>query len=90
MFLDTSRYAKTPTDTVTTADGREVSAIRLRRLPVVTGRPALVSDGDRLDVIADQRFGDGTKFWHIADANAALEADDLVAQVLDTFILPGS
>ena len=32
MFTDTSRYAKTATDTVTDRDGREVQAIRLRAL----------------------------------------------------------
>jgi hypothetical protein len=90
MFLDTSRYARTPTDTVTTADGRPATAIRLRRLPATAGRPRLVTEGDRLDVIAERAFGDGPRFWHIADANTALRAADLVAEVLDTFNLPES
>lgn len=88
MFLDTSRYARLATDTVVTADGHQVTAIRLRRLPPMTGNPRLVKDGDRLDVIAERAFGDGTRFWHIADANTALEANDLVARVLDSFNLP--
>ncbi len=88
MFLDKSRYAKVPTDNVTTIDGREATALRLRRLPSPTGRPRLVKEGDRLDVIADRAFGDGTRFWHIADANTALEANDLVVEVLDSFNLP--
>lgn len=90
MFLDKSRYAKTPTDTVVTADGREATAIRLRRLPPTSGRPRTVKEGDRLDVIADRAYGDGKRFWHIADANTALEANDLVAEVLDSFNLPES
>lgn len=88
MFLDTSRYARLATDTVVTADGHQVTAIRLRRLPPTTGNPRLVKDGDRLDVIAERAFGDGTRFWHIADANTALQANDLVARVLDSFNLP--
>lgn len=88
MFLDTSRYARLATDTVVTADGRKVSAIRLRRLPSTMGDPRLVKEGDRLDVIAQRAFGDGTRFWHIADANTALEANDLVARTLDSFNLP--
>lgn len=88
MFLDTSRYAKTPTDTVTTTDGRSVTALRLRALPAPSGAPVLVREGDRLDVQAQTRYGDPTRFWHIADANTALEANDLVARVLSTFLAP--
>ena len=88
MFLDKSRYAKTPTDTVVTADGREVTALRLRRLPPSTGTPRTVKADDRLDVIAGQALGDGTAGWRIADANTELEANDLVAEVLDSFNVP--
>ena len=88
MFTDTSRYAKTATETVTDRDGREVQAIRLRALPQVTGRAVLVKEGSRLDVLAQEHYGDGSRFWHIADANTALEAADLVAEVLATLRLP--
>ena len=88
MFLDTSRYAKVFAEPVVTADGREVTAIRLRPLPAVNGVPRLVTQGDRLDVIADRTYGDGSRSWHIADANTALVAGDLVAEVLATFDLP--
>ena len=88
MFLDTSRYAKVLAETVVTADGREVTAIRLRPLPPVKGVPRLMMQGDRLDVIADRAYGDGTRAWHIADANTALEAGDLVAEVLAVFDMP--
>jgi len=90
MFLNTSRYARVPTDTVTTADGRETQAIRLRPLPPTRGRPQYVKEGDRLDVLAERAFGDGRRGWHIADANTALEAKTLVATVLDTFQMPDS
>jgi hypothetical protein len=90
MFSDKSRYAKVKTDTVETPEGREVTAIRLRRLPATQGDAVEVSQGDRLDLRTQRHFGDGTKFWHIADANTALEAKTLVARVLDTFKLPRS
>ncbi|WP_209425149.1 hypothetical protein [Pararhodobacter sp. SW119] len=88
MFLENSRYANVPTDTVTTRDGPEVTALRLRPLPPTTGRPQTVIEGDRLDVLAERHFGDGTRFWHIADANTELVANDLLARVLDRFNLP--
>jgi hypothetical protein len=78
MFLDSSRYAGVRTVQATTEDGRPVTAVALRRLPLVAGTPTTVSGADRLDVMAQRKYGDGAKFWHIADANTALEADELV------------
>ncbi|MGD9614573.1 MAG: hypothetical protein AB7H90_12215 [Alphaproteobacteria bacterium] len=89
MFLERSRYAKTPVDEVEIA-GRKVAAIRLRRLPSPPADPYVVRQGDRLDLIAQRQFGDGTRFWHIADANSALEARTLVARVLGILNLPKS
>ena len=90
MFADSSRYARIPVDTVTTTRGRAVAAIRLRRLPAPPADPYTVRQGDRLDLLAQQRFDDGTKFWHIADANSALEARTLVARTLGTVWVPRS
>ena len=90
MFLETSRYAKTPTDVVKTTDGRDVTALRLRPLPATTGIVVVVRDGDRLDVQAEARYGDSTRFWHIADANTALEAHQLTVRILSTYLAPRS
>jgi hypothetical protein len=90
MFADGSRYARTPVDTVTTSRGRAVAAIRLRRLPDPPAEPYTVRQDERLDLIAQQRYDDGTTFWHIADANSALEARTLVARVLGTIRVPRS
>ncbi len=90
MFSDQSRYAKTPRDTVKSADGRDVAALRLRRLPPTQGTSQEVHDGDRLDLMAQRQFGDSTRFWHIADANTRLEANQLVARVLGIVKVPGS
>lgn len=79
MFLAKSRYARVATTLVKTADGRVVEAVKLRRLPAVSGTPTVTSDQDRLDVMAQRRYGEPTWFWHIADANTELEARDLTA-----------
>lgn len=77
MFLDTSRYAGVKTVEAEDRSGRKVTAIKLRRLPFVAGTPTVLSGTDRLDVVAQRKYSDGTKFWHIADANTELEANDL-------------
>jgi hypothetical protein len=89
MFRENSRYAKVPIDEVEIA-GRKIAAIRLRQLPSPPADPYTVRQGDRLDLIAQRQFGDGTRFWHIADGNSALEAKTLVARVLGTLRLPRS
>ena len=71
MFLDSSRYAGVKTVEAEDRKGRKVTAVKLRRLPFVD------HGTDRLDVIAQRKYTDGTKFWHIADANTELQANDL-------------
>lgn len=80
MFRSNSRYFNVPTVTATGADGHEVAAVTLRVLPRGTGKPTVVRSGDQLDVMAHARSGDGTRFWHIADANCELEANALVTR----------
>jgi hypothetical protein len=79
MFLENSRYYKVATVATTTGDGRSVTALKLRPLPAVAGDPYTVSANDQLDTLAQDQYSDGTKFWHIADANTLLEANQLVA-----------
>ncbi len=89
MFLPNSRYAGQPTVDVTTPDGRTVTALTRRTLPAVTGAPHVVVQQDRLDLLAYDTYSDGTKFWHIADANTALDASrELIAEPGDTLNLP--
>lgn len=88
MFLDTSRYFQVETESVTDENGREVKAVKLRRLPYVPGTPAVVKGNDRLDVIAQRQFRDATRFWHIADANTELEANKLVSEAGETILVP--
>jgi hypothetical protein len=83
MFAETSRYAGVPTIEVQTAEGRVVTAVTLRRLPRRAGSATPVNRNDRLDVLAQRRYGDPTRFWHIADANSEPRADDLLRVVGD-------
>ena len=78
MFLTNSRYAATPTVTVTTRDRREVRAVRLRRLPSPAGVRYTIARSDRLDIIAQRRYADSTRYWRVADANSELEATTLM------------
>ncbi len=80
MFLDTSRYADVKTVEAETDGGRKVQAVKLRRLPFAAGTPTVVGGNERLDVMAQRKYGDGTKFWHIADANTELAANDLIKE----------
>ena len=78
MFLKTSRYSNTETLTTTDARKREVKAIKLRRLAELNGDDMMIVNGSQLDVMSKQQYRDGTRFWHIADANTELEANALV------------
>jgi hypothetical protein len=88
MFLPNSRYAATATVETSTSTGESVTALKLRRLGAVAGVPQRVQAGDRLDLFAHARRGDATQFWHIADANTALDGRTLVAEPGDTLDLP--
>jgi hypothetical protein len=59
------------------SDGRAVLAVTLRRLPEVEGIATMLKGNDRLDILAQQKYQDPTKFWHIADANSEMQANDL-------------
>lgn len=78
MFDGNSRYIKCPVVEVETAKGKKVNAVKLRRLPYTPGNLTEIKGTDRLDIMAFRKYKDGTKFWHVADANSELEANDLV------------
>ena len=81
MFTKDSRYATTPTVIVRDAAGREVTALKLRKLSDSPGQLLSVNGSDQLDVIAERCYRDGARFWHIADANTEIEAADLLIPV---------
>ncbi len=78
MFLKSSRYYELETVAVLDRSGREVRAVKLRRLPGTAGDKVRVTDSDQLDVMSEISFKDATRFWHIADANSELEVNELV------------
>lgn len=80
MFLKSSRYYGIGTVAAQDASGREVKAVKFRRLPEmpeIPGEAAVIQGADRLDLIADARYQDAARYWHVADANSELEAERL-------------
>ena len=90
MFLANSRYAKVATVETVTSTGEKVVALKLRHLTPAAGEPQRVQSGDRLDLYAHAINGDATQFWHVADANSALDGRTLVEQPGDTLDVPRS
>lgn len=88
MFLENSRYFKLKQAEAQAEDGRIVKVVRLRRLPAVSGSATLVKQNDRLDIIAQTTYSDATRFWHIADANSELKANDLTDEPGSTINVP--
>ena len=90
MFLPNSRYAKVATVETTTSTGEQVTALKLRRLTPVVGEPHRVEAGDRLDLLAHEAVADATQFWHVADANSALDGRELTRIPGDSLDVPRS
>ena len=83
MFFRGSRYASMKTYTVTRADGRAVTAVRLPLPSAVKPmgfHRRLV--GQRLDHIAHLYLTDATAFWRLCDANGSVVPDALAAHDL--------
>ena len=84
MFEPSSRYYSIETDRWTTVDGEQIVYKRRRFLPQGESLPLLmevwVTQGERLDHITARTLGDPEAFWRIADANNAMNPDDLTAE----------
>jgi len=80
MFSETSRYYRQKVVDAVTKEGRTVKAVTLRRPPSTAGESAVVKGNDRLDIMAQRRYRNPAMFWHIADANTELQANDLVKE----------
>jgi nucleoid-associated protein YgaU len=68
-------------------DGREVAYLERRFLPDPSNFADLTKHtiqlGDRMDNIAFKYLGDPEQYWRIADANAAMQPEDLTAIIGD-------
>ena len=78
MFARSSRYNGIKFVETTVSDGRKVNAVFIRRIHQIEGDLVTITSNDRLDITASDKYKDATGFWHIADANTELDANDLV------------
>ena len=79
MFFKGSRYERLPVLHTTDSRGREVAYKATRLIPrsdFLSGY--LVTEGDRIDLIAYDRYRDAERFWRICDANVAMWPEELV------------
>jgi hypothetical protein len=81
MFTTRSRYASVADATYQAPDGPSIKYKSLRITPDTQSiQNHTVAEGDRLDLIAFQQYGDPEQFWRICDGNDALRPDDVTWQ----------
>lgn len=80
-FSVSSRYKNIPTATIESNDGQSIVYIRRRFVPkaeaFIVVQEHTVTEGERLDNIANKYIGDPERFWQLCDANNALNPDEL-------------
>lgn len=80
-FPPSSRYHGVPRTSIVAADGREIPYLRRRMVPqperFATRGYRIVTDRERLDLIAAAEIGDPQAYWLICDAQGAIWPDDL-------------
>lgn len=80
MFFKGSRYEKVQTVRQSIA-GREVVYKKTRFIrPPRAEQSHIVSDGDRLDLIADRYLKDSERFWRICDSASAQWPPELIGR----------
>lgn len=84
-FDEKSRYRDVEIRTHREQDGTLRLFLARRFLPDPASLRVLatarLTESDRLDLIAHRSLGEATAFWRIADANAALDPDDLLSPI---------
>lgn len=89
MFFKGSRYANVEEHEITDRRGQVIRYKKIRFIPVTDARRGhVVSQGERLDHIAQRFFQDPERFWRIGDANLAMWPNDLVAEAGRTILIP--
>jgi hypothetical protein len=90
-FPAQSRYHDIEITTLKAGDGRTIAYLRRRFVPapenLVTLQEHRVVEGDRLDLLAFRYLGDPELFWRIADANRALQPEELTEVVGKTLTI---
>lgn len=83
LFPASSRYYGSETATLEIADGNTVAYLKRRFVPAPERFALLqehtVTQGERLDNLANQYLGDPEQFWRLCDANRAMNPEDLTA-----------
>jgi len=76
-----SRYQGLPTNTWTAPDGTQIVYLSRRIVPQPSSFASMgthvMTYGERLDQVAANLMGDPLLFWRLADANGALDPDEL-------------
>ena len=79
MVFKGSRYEKTGVYQATDADGKTVTALGIRIIPhTPAGYLHTFRADERLDILAYNFYRNPEKFWLIADANDAMDPEDLL------------
>jgi nucleoid-associated protein YgaU len=74
-----SRYQNVPTYQIAFSGGRTVTALKIRLIPPTpAGFVHVVTADDRLDLLSYQFYRNPEKFWLIADANTAMDPENLL------------
>ncbi len=81
MFARGSRYADLTPAIFVQANGRRVPYVPLRTIPadLPVQSAHVVTDIDRLDLLANDAYADPTQFWRLCDANRGTWPDDLLS-----------
>ena len=85
MFPPNSRYQSVATTTYTAPDGKQIVYLERRFIPspdtFATIQTYVVKQGDRIDNIAAQAFGDPELYWRLCDANLAMRPAELTTPI---------
>jgi hypothetical protein len=91
MFFRGSRYANVGEHDIPDGKGRVIRYKKIRFIPESRAQLShIVSNGERLDHLAQRFYQNPELFWCICDANLALWPDDLVAEAGRTILIPPS
>jgi len=90
-FFKGSRYERVGEVELEAAPGRLLRYKRVRLIPETPGRFShVVTEGERIDLVAHRYFRDSERFWRICDANAALWPPDLLREAGVLIEIPGA
>lgn len=85
LYPVTSRYYGLPTTTMQTPAGTTIIYLTRRFVPSADQFALIqmhtVTQGERLDNIANQYLGDPTAFWRLCDANNAMRPEELTETI---------